>query len=235
MAQQLISAGLPSRARVNKLDRHAVLRHFHASGLYQFAHHSGLGGYSKLLLPELLPADVDATLLVDTDTVFVSDLAPLWALRHRLSASGGVLAAKRLATGGACLRGQRINSGVVLMDVRRMRALNWTRALLTHVARLGRPGTPARLCGKMVRGNGTLAAGDQELLSFACLQAGRSACHPMPPALHQDKCDGFSSAGRAVVLHFNCRASVPADCPTSACTRLVGEFNARERHVRVRR
>jgi lipopolysaccharide biosynthesis glycosyltransferase len=117
LAEQLAAASVPSRARVHQLTREAVLRRFHAHGLYRFAHHSGLGGYAKLLLAELLPADVSSTILVDTDTLFVADIAPLWALRHRLAASGGVLAAKRLSTGGACLRGQRLNSGVVLMDV----------------------------------------------------------------------------------------------------------------------
>ena len=134
IAGQLAVAPLPPRAHVRQLDRAGVQRRFDAFGLRKFAHHSGIGGYTKLILADLLPTTVDATVLVDTDTVFVSDVAPLWALRHRLARGGGVLMAKRLSTGGVCLRGHRINSGVVLMDLARMRQLNWTSTLLERVA-----------------------------------------------------------------------------------------------------
>lgn len=205
-----------------------MLHRFQSFGLQHFAHHSGLGGYSKLLLPDLLPTSLNATILVDTDTIFVANVAPLWALRHRLERTGGVLAAKRLSTGGACLRGQRINSGVVLLDLARMRTIGWVPTLLTRVAALGRRGVPARQCGKMVRNNGTtLAAGDQELLSFGCLQAGPGACLPLPPAYHQDKCDGFMGAATALILHFNCKGS-PSDCPTAECSRIAADFERQE-------
>ena len=162
LARQFEDTGLPVRARVRRIDREDVLRRFSTFGLQRFAHHSGLGGYSKLLLADLLP--VNATILVDTDTVFVNSVAPLWALRHRLARTGGVLAAKRLKTGGACLRGQRINSGVVLYELERMRSVRWVSTMLTKVAALGHRGVSARDCGKMVRNNGTtLAAGDQEV------------------------------------------------------------------------
>jgi hypothetical protein len=289
MARQLVAADLPPAARVRQIDREYVLRRFDAFGIRKFAHHSGLGGYSKLLIAELLPPRLNASILVDTDTVFVADVAPLWALRHRLARSGAALAAKRLSTGGTCLRGQRLNSGVVLMDLQRMRATNWTETLLARLARLGRGGVPARLCGKsapaprsadrsaplqqqrargpprrfpterasppraahtrgpphahlhtcahssswlgaVLRNNGsTLAAGDQELVSYGCLQAGAHACQPLPAAMHVDKCDGFAGAGRAIVVHFNCGGSAPSSCPTPGCSRIVRDFASRQR------
>ena len=225
MAAQITAAGLPPRAKVRQVQRDAVAHRFRAFGLRRFSHHSGLGGYSKLIVADLLQPAVNATIVVDTDTLFVSDVAPLWALRLRLARDGALLAAKRLSTGGACLRGQRINSGVVLMDLRRMRQTNFTSSLLSRVARLGRGGVPARECGKMVR-NDTLAAGDQELLSFGCLHAGPAACLPLPALMHQDKCDGFSGGRAAVVLHFNCRGKIPLDCPTPDCNRLARDFES---------
>ena len=224
MAARLREAHLPPGANIKRVDREAVLRKFEAFGLYRFSHHSGLGGYSKLILADLLPDDLQSTVLVDTDTVFVADVAPMWALRKTLASRGSVLAAKRLSTGGVCLRGQRINSGVVLMDLQRMRKTNWTGTLLERVR--GLRGQPARQCGKMLRGNDTLAAGDQELLSFGCLQAGSSACIPLQSSYHQDKCDGFVSTHNPIVIHFNCNAKAKGQfrCPTSECSRIVSEF-----------
>ena len=196
------------------VNRAAVLSRFAAFGLKKMAHHSGLGGYCKLIIADLLPKSVEATLVLDSDTLLVNDVAMLWGLRRSIfrprrgtaaeedgSGGGAVLAAKRLTTGGVCLRGQRINSGVVLMNLRRMRQLNWTGTLLRRIQLLGVGNVPARACGKMVR-NGSIAAGDQELLSFGCLRAYRGACVPLPEGLHQDKCDGMGGGTHALVLHF---------------------------------
>ena len=229
MEQQLQSHGLSdSRVIVQLLAREAVLERFAAFGLTKMAHHSGLGGYCKLLIADLLPLSVDATIVLDSDTMLVNDVALLWGLRRsilqprRTRGSGGagaVLAAKRLATGGVCLRGQRINSGVVLMDLRRMRQLNWTSTLLHRIRMLGTGNVPARACGKMVR-NGSIAAGDQELLSFGCLRAYRGACVPLPEGMHQDKCDGMGGGGHSLVLHFVNTPRLERICPfAQACRR----------------
>lgn len=214
MDQQLQHYGTSdSRVFVQILNRADVLNRFAAFGLKKMAHHSGLGGYCKLIIADLLPISVEATLVLDSDTLLVNDVAMLWGLRRSIlrprrgtgvedsGGGGAVLAAKRLTTGGVCLRGQRINSGVVLMNLRRMRQLNWTGTLLRRIQQLGVGNVPARACGKMVR-NGSIAAGDQELLSFGCLRAYRGACVPLPEGMHQDKCDGMGGGTHALVLHF---------------------------------
>ena len=258
MATQLEDAGLPSPpAVIQVVERTALLGHFAAFGLRRMSHHSGLGGYSKLLVPDLLPASINATVVLDADTLasdaqmrrihsqhlspfrkpsssldririaqFVADVANIWNLRRTLlRKSGALLAAKRLSTGGACLHGERVNSGVVLMDLRRMRSDNWTGGMMRRVANLGKGNVPARRCGKMVR-NGTLVAGDQELLSFGCLSATRrGACARLPDHQHQDRCDGMAGGRDAVVLHFNCKGQPPRDCPSSGpCTKLAREY-----------
>ena len=204
MGSQLEKIGLSSdQATVQLLARASVLEQFAAYGFTRMAHHSGLGGYTKLLIPDLLPASVRQTIVLDSDTLIVNDVGALWTALRQTSASkvDAVLAAKRLSTGGACLRGQRINSGVVLMNLNRMRELNWTSTMLHRLAKLSQKNVPARLCGKLVR-NGSLAAGDQELLSYGCLSSDRGVCMPLPHGVHQDKCDGMSGGGQAVVLHF---------------------------------
>ena len=215
---------------VSVISMDATRERFARFGLTKFSHHSGLGGYSKILVAELLPEHVKATIVLDSDTLVVSDIARLWNLRQRLfaakSGGGALLAAKRLSTGGACFKGLRINSGVLLLDVDQMRKTNWTSTLLERVAWLGRGNVPARQCGKLVRNRSTLAAGDQELLSYGCLRAARGTCAALPDAMHQDRCDGISGGDRAVILHFNCRARLPDDCPSSGpCQSLVREFN----------
>ena len=221
MEPRLQAVGLPAIAQVQLVNRSALLDRFASYGLRRMTHHSGVGGYSKLLVADLLARSIDHTIVMDTDTLTVRDLAPLWRLRHRLARGGSVLAARRLTSGGACLRGQRIQSGVVLMSLRRMRAVHWTDQLLARVAGLGRPGVPARACGKLVR-NDTLVASDQELLSYACLAS--RACEPMPTELHQDKCDGMMGGADVLIFHFNCRGNPKAHCPNAACTSLAKEY-----------
>ena len=123
-----------------------------------------------------------------------------------------------------------------------------------------RGGVPARECGKMVRnssrgrdsssrdgggGGLTLAAGDQELVSFACLQT--RLCRPLPAHMHQDKCDGFagggggggggsgSGAAAALIYHFNCRGSPEAHCPSAECREVAREHERRFPARRARR
>ena len=220
--ERLLQVGLPASAQIQLVHRAAVSQRFQDVGLMKGAHHSGWGGYAKLLIPELLPTTIEATIIMDSDTINARDLGAMWALRTQLDERGSVLAAKRLQTGGACLHGERINSGVVLMDLRRARQMNWTRSfVLDRIAHLGRARLPARECGKMIR-NGTMMAGDQELLSYACLKS--RACLALPAVMHQDKCDGWSHSNSALIYHFNCHGRPESDCPTTACTRLAREW-----------
>ena len=174
---------------------------------------------------ELLPPTIHATIVLDSDTIVVADT---WRCGRRkaegISAGPATTSLRQTAAaGGACLRGQRLNSGVVVMDLALMRARNWTGRLLERIAALGRPNVPARSCGKMVR-NGSLVAGDQELLSYAYLKAPGS-CVALPDGMHQDKCEGLSGGRRAIVLHFNCGGDAPGSCPGSGpCARVAQEY-----------
>ena len=62
-------AGLPRAARVQHVVRQSVVERFRAFGLATPKHHSGWGGYAKMIVADLLPHDVQHTLVVDADTV----------------------------------------------------------------------------------------------------------------------------------------------------------------------
>lgn len=217
---------------VSLMQREQLVRRFASFGLRRVMHHSGWGGYAKLVAAELLPATLNYTLLVDTDTVFAADVSGLWTFMLR-STRRAVLAAKRIARQeGSCLHGQRINSGVLAMNLRRQRQLNWTGRLLAHAAYLSAHSVPARHCGKMVR-NGTVRAGDQELLGLACFRA-LGECVALPPRFHQDRCEGIALPN-GVIFHFNCGARPDSHCPRgSACLDMATEFAIAEARLRSR-
>lgn len=47
-------------------------------------HYSGVYGLLKLTLPKVLPETLAKTIVLDTDVIFATDIAQLWALFSRL-------------------------------------------------------------------------------------------------------------------------------------------------------
>ena len=96
---------------VQLIQRDWVIQRLASFGLHRLEHHSGLGGYSKMLAADLLPPMLNHTILVDTDSMFGADVAALWGFLGRLP-ERQVLAAKRIAKQeGSCLHGQREGAG----------------------------------------------------------------------------------------------------------------------------
>jgi lipopolysaccharide biosynthesis glycosyltransferase len=95
----------------------------------------------RIFLPELM-AEADRVLYLDVDTLAVDDLGPLWATdlsRHHLAAVTNVLMphhAHRPASLGL-EPGTYFNSGVLLMNLDRMRADDTTQALHDYAAERG--------------------------------------------------------------------------------------------------
>ena len=96
-----------------------------------FSHKSTWFGYSKLWLPRLLPMD-DWVAFIDTDTVFMRDPWALLDMRHTVMGPTHHIAA--IVTPGMGFPA-RINSGVMVMALGRLRASNWTEALRASVQR----------------------------------------------------------------------------------------------------
>lgn len=108
-------------------------------------HYSGVYGLMKLSLADLLPAGLARVVVLDTDLVLAADLAELWAFfaamrRQRRwvamaeNQSDWYLGKLPVQRNPWPALGRGFNSGVMLLDLRAMRRLQW-RDLWTRVAR----------------------------------------------------------------------------------------------------
>jgi lipopolysaccharide biosynthesis glycosyltransferase len=90
------------------------LDHFPVSG------HASIATYFRLLLPSLLPAELQRVIFIDADTVVTSDLEELW----RLPLEGKALAALKVPfkdVDDDYQPGDYFNAGVMLIDLDRWR------------------------------------------------------------------------------------------------------------------
>lgn len=169
---------------------------FRSNNVTGFKHHSGIGGYSKMLIPLILTS-VNYTVVLDTDIVVTRDPADFWNHLHK-EKEDILVQAKRLSAKNCFGHNYRLNSGVVGMNVRAMRDSNWFRILWNDINSL--PMDPK--CGHMVR-NGTLMAGDQEFTSRVC-EITKKCAYYSERKFHQDRCSGFGSKKTALFIHNNC-------------------------------
>ena len=85
---------------------HAVVARFASAGLHRGLHHSGWGGYAKMIAADILPLELSATLIVDTDCLFAANPEPIWGLLRQLEGPR-ILAAKYISPKeGSCLLGR---------------------------------------------------------------------------------------------------------------------------------
>jgi len=228
LRRMLDNASCPGSVAVTNysLDaRHISIEHivgrFKQLGIARVGHHSSWGGYAKLLVAELVP--VAATLVVDTDTLFARDAtSTVWPQLARF-APQQLLAARGLRSKHGCVGPpHRLNSGVMLLDLQRMRAARWVDSLLALPRAIADGDHGLAPCRKMVEvqaGNTRspglkMVYGDQEFISVGCMRS-PGACGALPPAAHYDWCDRGSSgwAPGGTIYHFNCAApmhSVPS-------------------------
>ena len=100
-----------------------------------------------MLAASVLPAEVERVLYLDSDLVVLDDLSPLYGI----DLAGKILAAapdfpwdpdgretQRLRRIGVADPDRYVNSGVLLMDLRRWRELDCTARLLDFIDRMGR-------------------------------------------------------------------------------------------------
>ncbi|KAI0217770.1 LARGE xylosyl- and glucuronyltransferase 1 [Lamellibrachia satsuma] len=109
-------------------------------------HYSGVYGLMKLTLPNCLPATLQKVLVLDTDITFASDIAELWGIFNKFRENSelpltGVLYAQAIGLVenqsdwylGKIWKhhnpwpalGRGFNTGVILLDLDRLRRLNW--------------------------------------------------------------------------------------------------------------
>lgn len=98
-------------------------------------HYSGLYGLMKLLLIEILPPDMQKTIVLDTDITFASDIAELWGLFQRMTSKQALALVENQSDWylGTLWKkhkpwpalGRGFNTGVILLDLQKLRDLKW--------------------------------------------------------------------------------------------------------------
>ncbi|THD26988.1 LARG2 [Fasciola hepatica] len=95
-------------------------------------HHSGIFGCGKLLLPEILPDNLTKVIVLDTDLLLHADIRELWTYFSRFSSvevfgmttnQSPWYKKNSVSVWPAIEFG--FNTGVMLLDLYKMRALNW--------------------------------------------------------------------------------------------------------------
>lgn len=101
-------------------------------------HYSGVYGLLKLTLPKILPSSLDKVIILDTDVTFATDIGKLWALFQNFNmgqALGLVENQSDWYIPGKLWKNHRpwpalgrgLNTGVILMDLNRLRKDNWSK------------------------------------------------------------------------------------------------------------
>ncbi|XP_062512933.1 xylosyl- and glucuronyltransferase LARGE2s-like [Corticium candelabrum] len=100
-------------------------------------HYSGVFGLMKLVLPTVLPKEITKVIVLDTDVTFASDIAELWLqfknMKETKAAIGLVENQSDWYLGKIWRNhkpwpaiGRGFNTGVMLLDLERMRSMHWT-------------------------------------------------------------------------------------------------------------
>lgn len=83
--------------------------------------HATVATYFRLLLPTLLPAEIDRVIFIDSDTVVMADLWDLWKQPLQGKALGAVPEHIISCRGHGYTFGEYFNAGVMLIDLQRWR------------------------------------------------------------------------------------------------------------------
>ncbi|KAK3102055.1 hypothetical protein FSP39_008413 [Pinctada imbricata] len=97
-------------------------------------HYSGVYGLMKLTLTEILPQYLDKVIVVDIDVTFATDVAELWKILNSLQGLKMIGLVENLSDWYLGLLpnvspwpadGRGFNTGVMLMNLKKLRELNW--------------------------------------------------------------------------------------------------------------
>ncbi|KAI5732636.1 hypothetical protein M8J76_002595 [Diaphorina citri] len=98
-------------------------------------HYSGVYGLLKLTLPKVLPETLAKTIVLDTDVIFATDIAQLWALFSRLRQRQTIGLVENQSDWylGKLWKnhkpwpalGRGFNTGVILLDLTKLRDISW--------------------------------------------------------------------------------------------------------------
>ena len=165
-------------------------------------HHSGLFGLTKLIVEQILPAEIHRVIVLDTDIVVMDSLHELWKMFGRMRPHQFVGLVENLSNYyvekrlfSLLVRGY--NTGVMLMDLSKMREMNW--------------GGLWRIeCDLLNRKIGSLKQADQDIMN-SYLEKHPSTVYPVTcvwnyqisaKSLSNHICS-FSEENRIRIVHWN--------------------------------
>ena len=208
----------------------ATLRAANFTHLY--GHQSGPGGYAKLVPTDWLPASVERTLLIDTDTLFARDPSAMWNRTFTRFGSGQLLAMTPFVKQGfGCVRTQRPTGRAQFnQEIQFGRAA--PRRGGDAAARLGGDRRPDAVGGAADAGRarllvvcpGRVAVRRRPgAFSLVCAST-KGACGNLPPNAHCDRCGNTDRGRRHEGRSFTTRTArrKPTRKPCSARTRVPG-------------
>lgn len=189
----------PSTFKLHPTPVDYITKTFHRAQVTGGAHHSGIGGASKLLLPGILNMSTFA--FFDTDTIFLRPVSLLTQVLKNMS-NYHILAASQIK--GLGLK-QRINSGVMIF--KNVDPYRWADAVVGallinplncdpfHWGPYFRP-----ICIK----KGHKVGGDQEV--FSVVVSASSSLYPLPNHMHSHMQGSIEDVeGSLVILHYKRR------------------------------
>ena len=109
---------------------YAAQRHLKAVAWIPNAHYSGVFGLLKLIVADILPSHVRRCVVLDTDIAVNSDMEELWKFFDDFEPAQAIGAAPELSSWyrtsrWPALHHRGFNTGVMLMDLEKLRALRW--------------------------------------------------------------------------------------------------------------
>ena len=220
--------------------RSAVWGVWTKSGFNRSYHQSGLGGYAKIVASAdgVLPAWTEQLVVLDTDTFFNQDYSSTWyeTAKTLQSHPGALLSAKQFNLHnnlGQCFKGHHVNSGVMHMDLKRMREARWAESVVSVAADLrGKPTCFQDIGQSWTNGfvnEDVICSGDQEILSLACGRHADRCLLTLEGRHNNEMCAAPNKRlpHGQVIYHYNCWPSeTEIICPEEHCRQMVQQWSA---------
>ena len=94
------------------------------------SHHSGIFGLGKLIVEQVLPEEIEKVIVLDTDIIVIDSLQELWAMFKSMGKKQFIGLVENLSDYYVekelfSYLGRGFNTGVMLMDLTKMRRMGW--------------------------------------------------------------------------------------------------------------
>jgi len=189
-----------SKVTLHDMPVEYVLATFLRAGVDGGAHHSGIGGACKLLLPNIL--NMSTFLFFDTDTIFLRPVSVIESFVSNMQSHQIIAAGEIKGLGNSLGFKTRINSGVMIF--KNVSTHAWENAVVG--ALLLNPFNCDQIHGGLFQRpicikHNTKVLGDQEVISF--IVSSTNSLFPLPDYIHHHYQGSISEVPeKLVILHY---------------------------------